>query len=522
MSAQPPMPPNPDPSSDRTQGPYGPPGAQIPQGQPGPYGPPQGQQGPPPRSGDRVPRKAWLAIIGGVAVLGLLLGLLFAVTSSGGPSIENDDGKIVNAEGFLRTAERDWRSSLPTEGVEIADGAGCFFVLNDEELITGQIACGGARRIGAGDGEVWDVATFTVEENDGDQEAAGLTFTESGVVRPKGQLVAANGDEAPEALDDVEAPPLPAAEAGAVLAQVPTDIALTDEQEPGEAGKVITPGGVVTVSSVAATSSYTVEGEDGSLEAFGPAEGEEFRVVSYSFAENEDPESTPPAVTLGLESGGQLKEIVDLSNPEDYGTEGAEPRVLVSVPADDPEASLVVSSAGHDQHVDLATGERKPDPVADTYYRKVTRQDVAKSLRFAPHKFTDTHGTPHRMNVTVDVDAVELTPYVPEAVGNQGWAEEGKAWLVIHYAWKTESDWLFALLGKELHSWQAAIGKRSLGQAKVRPADGVDDLTAVIAVPADTDQVTISAAVKATLSGLDVNGGFANFPAESFDVRFPK
>ncbi|WP_109507471.1 hypothetical protein [Nocardioides speluncae] len=470
-----------------------------------------------------MPRKAWLAIIGGVAVLGLLLGLLFAVSSGGGPAIENDDGKIVNAEEFLRAAERDWRSSLPTDGVKIADGAGCFFVLDDDDLITGQIACGGARRISAGDGQVWDVGTFTVEESDGDQEAAGLAFTEAGVVRPDGQLVNADGDEAAEALDDVEAPPLPAAEAGTALPQAPAGLELTDQTEPGDAGIVITPGGTLTVSSVASTATYTVEGEDGSLEAFAPAEGEEFRVVSYEFTESQDVESTPPPVTLSLESGGQVKQIIDLSNPSEAGVEpGTPPQLLVSVPADDPETALAVSSAGHDQQVDLTTGERRPDAVADTYYRKVTRQDVAKSLRFQPQPFTDTHDTPHRMNVTVDVDAVELVPYVPEELGNQGWADEGKAWLVVHYTWGIKADWLFASLTKELHTWQAAVGKRSLGKAQVRPGDGIDDLVAVIEVPADTDQVTISAAVKATITGLDVNKRFANFPAESFDVGFPQ
>lgn len=466
-----------------------------------------------------MPRKAWIAIIGGVAVLGLLLGLLFAVSSSGGPSIENDEGKIVNAEDFLRAAEREWRSSLPTDGVKIADGAGCFFVLDDDDLITGQIACGGARRIGAADGKVWDVATFSVEENDGDQEAEALTFTESGVARPGGQLVNADGDEAAEELDEVKAPPLPSAEAGAVLPTVPADIALTDEKSPGDAGKVITPGGVVTIGGVASAASYTITGDDGTVEAYQPADGEEFRVVSYSFARDENLEGLPPAVTLGIESGGQVKEVIDLSSSD---VSDGEPRVLVSVPADDPEATLLVSSAGHDQHVDLATGERKPDPVADTYYRKVTRQDVAKSLRYKAQPFTVDGSPGRRMSVTIDVDAVDLTPYVPEEFGNQGWADDGKAWLVVHYAAKSSSNWTFAYLTNEVHTWVVRDGKKALGQVKVQPTDGHSDMAAVIEVPATFDKATLSPSVKAKISGLDVTERFANYSGESLNVGFPK
>src|SRR5699024_10969302 len=390
---------------------------------------------------DRKP--LWIA--GGViGALLLAAVIVLGVRLLGGSAIQTAEGDVDNAEEFLATVTQDWTSSLPQEHITLSDDPQCYYILDDESLITEEIACGGARRAAVPDGAVWDLWEFTAwRDSDGTITAADASPTEQSITRPPGTLVDASGDEAPDGIADLEAPPLPHAEAGVILPEVAGDLSLVDEVKPGDAGTVITPAGTLTISSIA-----TVETVDASVldqadsdeaaSVFQAAEGEEFRVVEYDF----EPSETPAGAALTLSHAGQQDQIAQLVESDRglFAPEATQGRFLASVPTDG-EAQLVVSSAGHDQSIDLSTGERVKDPVAHTYYRAVTQQDINTTISHEDkHIEIKDADAPEAVATELTVSSAQSTPYAPEDSGAQGWADEGQAWLLLHFTNSAEVD----------------------------------------------------------------------------------
>src|SRR5699024_12489134 len=95
------------------------------------------------------------------------------------------------------------------------------------------------------------------------------------------------------------------------------------------------------------------------------AEGAGRRAGGLSYAPEEDDarayDDGPPPTDLSIRAGGSQTHLAELDLEDST-------RILVSVPQDG-SAALVVSSEGHDQLVDLLTGERQDDDVAAAYYR---------------------------------------------------------------------------------------------------------------------------------------------------------
>lgn len=447
-----------------------------------------------------------------------------ALTLSGcGSSIKNETGGITNAKEFLTAVTQEWKASLPTANITTSEKPGCYYILGKDDYVTGAIACGGARRAGAGEGQVWDTYSFTVlEDGDGKQSATNAEPSETGMERPPGKLVNADGDEAPQEADKLKAPPLPKAASGLIVNEAPAELTLEDSVAPGDAGRVITPGGTVTITAVATAPSLATEGLDdedpeGSPPLLGPATGETFRVIDFSYVGSENPDAPP--MTLTLSSSGKRTQVTELAASGGWGgPEKGEQRILVSVPTDG-DAELLVSAAGHDQVVELATGKRKADPGTDTFYRRVTRQDLNKPLDFGSRAVNiDKYADDEEVTTALTVRSAELTPYV---AGEKGWAAPGKAWLLVTLTNSAEMSCCGGVEGGTVTV--KAAGKTIAGTTKATWEDSYDStIYAAIEVPADMTaaSLTISQRVEVQAYGND-QPVFADFGSKTVDVAFP-
>lgn len=249
-------------------------------------------------------------------------------------------------------------------------------------------------------------------------------------------------------------PQLPEAEAGLVVADISQEAAVLDTLRP-ENNEIITPAGTLTVQEVEIVESVAATEVDADAGAeqdeLGPAAGEAFRILNFSFAPDERTQGYGDDVLdveadLALNAGGQQQHLSDLDDEEDY-------RTLVSVPQDDG-AQLVVSSQGHDQYIDVLTGERTAEAqdAAATYYRDITSQDLNHAFPIPSDgiPIERTAGSAEQDDAPVDyslrINSAELTAWSPE----DGWAAPGEGWLAIDWSYDIESDLAFYTVSGEL------------------------------------------------------------------------
>src|SRR5699024_706451 len=192
--------------------------------------------------------------------------------------------------------------------------------------------------------------------------------------------------------------------------------------------------------------------EDGEELDFAAAEGEVLRALDLSFAPEDDDDLAyddgPPPTDLSIRAGGSQTHLAELDlaastrilvapPPRDLSTRpgGWQPhlaeldledstRILVSVPQDG-SAALVVSSEGHDQLVDLLTGERQDDDVAAAYYRADRVQEPHHTFPVSVEPFPVLYdGEPDDdIDATVSFQATTLT--LTAWTEETGWAEPG-------------------------------------------------------------------------------------------------
>lgn len=470
----------------------------------------------------RNPRRSKLfgaTLTGGVAVM---------LTSCGGGNVSGLD----NAEDFLDEATEAWLESLPSDNMAIHDDAGCFLVVDADEEVTGELACGGARSLFAEDGEVWDTTTFDYsEDSDGDVLAEFdeniLSAAQMEVPRPEANVVDADGNEAPSALDEVEAPSQPQADGGLVVTPTPdsqngegtdsvTGSLLGDEFSRGtyaggedsspERSEIITPAGTITVEALGSAETVTVDGvpgqrgvpEDESAVPHAPADGETFTYLWTSFQENELPEAPENDAYLDLGD-----EQIDLSSLEGGG--------LVSVP--DSGADLVVTT-GEDieQRYDLTTGVRESDPITDGFYIENRYQPEAGiTLDFPDFEDTltedDVNSPSQAGDLTISTEAT-IDSYSINAWNPQmGWADEGEAWLEVNWEADVSRDG-DAGAGyyranddqPSVVNWDITVDDQTIEESyeSTDPGrNGGDSFgeVSVIAIPADFESISVSAEI---------------------------
>ncbi|WP_170922555.1 hypothetical protein [Nesterenkonia sp. PF2B19] len=490
----------------------------------------------------------------GAASLALVLSGCGGLTGSGGPTTEDGD-PLENAAEFLQQASAEWEESRPTQNVEVSEDAGCFFVLGEDEDVTGELACGGVRTSTAQEGEVWDIGTFEIRPNsDSEMEArlpegwtAGL---ERGRTRPEGPVVDADGDEAPDSIDALAAPPMPQTDSGFILSgeSLPGDLVQPGDEQvsPGDDGLVMTPGGRVTITSVATLETVPVAGaptheegmedhldgdtDDGDIgvsldgEPHAPADGETFVFVEYDYQPTERPgEDETSTAALALNAGGQQRTLAEFG--EDDGWSGPSEQsgsFLASVPEDD--AHLVVSSAGRDQVVDLPEGQREADPVTRAYYRDVTQQDTNHEFSIADQPFA-LDERDYEASMYLSLQSAWLTAY-SEVGGADGWAEEDEAWLLLEFDAILDSD-DFNPRFKELTPSLTVTDGAGETYSASRTID-IDTRTwnstywMAVAMPADVTEVTLSQTFETRVEDWDDNIATLTLETDSSTVDFPQ
>lgn len=112
--------------------------------------------------------------------------------------------------------------------------------------------------------------------------------------------------------------------------------------------------------------------------------------------------------------------------------------MLISAPQDS-STQFVIASEGHDQRIDVLTGERIVDPQdpAAAYYREVTVQDLNHAFQIDDRNIAvSTVRGSDEIPLSQDprINTVTLTAWTEES----GWADEGQAWLLVD--WELELD----------------------------------------------------------------------------------
>ena len=238
-------------------------------------------------------------------------------------------------------------------------------------------------------------------------------------------------------------------EPGFVYDDISKNVTSTANLRP-ENDQVVVPNGTLTINSVQEVS--TVKGEDlglGTVDGgYGAPEGEALRVVDVSFAPNEEfPDSDAPTSDLSIEVGGAQEHLYTLDGEQDH-------RILVSA-AEDGTTQLIVSSEGHEQQVDVLTGERADDDVAAAYYLSTPRQEPHHEFPIESDRFPTKSTTGPDEDVTTaysfQVDSATLSAWTAE----DGWAEPDQAWLVVD--WKYEVTAEHSIISGRIDRFDAAL-----------------------------------------------------------------
>lgn len=484
--------------------------------------------------------------------------------------IRTADGDTVeNAAQFLAEATEQWEETIPSENVEISDDAGCFFAVDDDDAVTGDLACGGVRTTTAEDGEVWDIGEFEVRENSDNEMNAQVSESwlegaARGVQRPDTRLVDAEGEAAPANIDELAAPPMPQTDSGLSLSGdvLPQDLVQPDDDQasPGADGEVITPAGSIQLESVATLETIPVRAEassdedaddavddpaadngedvdtdDGDIavdlegEPHAPAAGETFLLLDYSFTPHQESDSGWGAdeqesytASLALNDGGAQQTLAHFGEHEGFGEQSPESgQLLVSVAEDD--AFLVVSSSGEDQEISLPSGERGENDVTLGYYRDVTEQDENHEFDISDQSVT-VNDDDYEVSLYLNLQRAQLTAFTEEG-GGDGWAEPDMAWLILEFDAVLDQDsfWGRFLEFSPTVEVTDESGETHSSSQTIDVGSGSwnDSYLMAVQVPADAEELSFTQTVESRLEDSDDIASL-EFTAESYELSFPQ
>lgn len=331
-----------------------------------------------------------------------------------------------------------------------------------------------------------------------------------------------------EAADDVER-----VEPGFVYDDISKDVTATETIRP-ENAEIITPSGTLTINSVQEVAAVApteigldaVDGDDGEPRDYGAAEGESLRIVDVSYMPDEEfPADDAPTTELSIEVGGAQEHLSTLDDQQDH-------RILVSA-AQDGSAQLIVSSEGHDQAVDVLTGERADDEVAAAYYLPTTRQEPHHTFPIDDGALPTKSGTTPEEDVTTtysfQIDAATLTAWT----ASDGWADPGQAWLVVDWTYTVTAA--HPVISGRIDRFDAALEVTAgdeVAEDTVHDEDKGGDVTGAkstsVAVPIETTDVALSVSGGAEIdmysgSGLEMAGSTAvEFSSDPLEISFPR
>lgn len=332
-------------------------------------------------------------------------------------------------------------------------------------------------------------------------------------------------------------PELPQTEPGFIYEELSQEVSVTDTQRPDN-GEVITPTGTLSIDEIQTIE--TVPAETVNLDSvyddseaggnpldYAAAEGEVFQVVNFTFTPHQD-RSHDTSTDLSLHDGASQTHLHELDVDQSH-------RILISVPEQD-SSQLVVSSDGHDQFVDLLTGERNDDDeIAAGYYREVTQQDLNHTFQIDtdPVEVVDTDGRRDPDNIPlnyhVHASSIQLTAWTEE----DGWASAGEAWLVADWDFGVErgGDTSSARVEEVNLTFAVDAGGEVAEEEYYEDStmSSHDEVTLYAAVPIDTTSVELSASGSGAIdlgsflprSYSIAGSNVRKFATEPLEVSFP-
>lgn len=344
-------------------------------------------------------------------------------------------------------------------------------------------------------------------------EAAEVTPSQAPTTtEPTESATPTESDAVTETVDVTTAPP-PQAEAGLLIPNAGETLANTGAPPlartvatPVGAGTFGTPAGTLEIRAVDTTEVLPGALLVGGVEpTYAPAEGEEFFVFDINFVPTEDDQ--PPAAELHLSSEGAKRLVTELKPGEST--------FVASLPTGADGAQLLVSSDGHDQVFEIATGERLPDPLTDVYLRPVTAQDLTEVLSFGPTA-VGTEG--EEFTGEIRMRSARITPYVPPRIGSQGWAEPGSMWLILDLETSYDSTARGWSEKNATLSWTVEGAEEFVQEGRLW-SPSTDET--VVSIPADSESIAVEIANRLEASVLGDGRHTADLGSQSFTLSFP-
>lgn len=347
------------------------------------------------------------------------------------------------------------------------------------------------------------------------------------------------GGDAP-APSEAAAPDLPQLEAGFVFEEFTKDITVAGTLQP-QNSTIITPTGTLSIEGVQEIASVPADvleleaetDEDGEELEFGAAQGEVLRALDLTFTpSSDDPYGEGagiPATDLSIRAGGSQTHLAELGR-------SYENRVLLSVP-EDGSAVLVISCDGHDQLVDLLTGERQEDDVAAAFYLDGRVQEPHHTFPVSVDPFPVLYGGDDDRDITSEVTLKAVGLSLTAWTEQTGWAEAGGALLVLDWtsAVSIISD-LPGIVRTEGYTVTASVtagdetATDEIRSEKIPfgPTNKKETSTLVVPVPVGTTTATVSVSGNFAIN-LDaapgsyemVGSGDREFSSDELTVEFP-
>lgn len=312
-------------------------------------------------------------------------------------------------------------------------------------------------------------------------------------------------DEDTEAAAPSPSPPI-TADSGFIADATGTELPSESNTASGTNSTITTPSGQIDVEGLAdvnAIPKALVEGgssattpEGGEEEWALPAEGEVFRVVKVQASPEEAGAGAEPTDGTGSENEPVMGFEADRQPLGNVDMPEGEAVYVVSIPQYG-EAFLTVTEAGKTQKVNLADGERDENTAAAGYYREDA--DPGDPIKLPGVKATGSIGlngeTKKKATLApvLALSEVAFSGWTPE----DGWAEDGKAWLTLNGIADLDVSGDKVLRGKATIDVDLSIDGKDVGSVpvKLEKSGGTREtraeFTKTIEVPCDAKTLAV-------------------------------
>ena len=349
---------------------------------------------------------------------------VLSLTACSAEKFTFNGSEVKETDKSLQRIDDQWRSTV-TQGapVNVHDDARCFFQ-TAESAIAPQAICGPVHFLGD-DESTWMSTALSFQ---GTSLVADGEFSSGASFSPGTSTFGLKNSKPADGTELSEPPATRAVSLGEIL-----DVTSPGLQTREEGTLLRTPDLALSVNGVDlskrvgdATDRVSTEGGmfvslSMNVKAISPDSTEEFAEDGSA-----DLQKTKSEVTLRTHIGGKAIEYPLKSVPSGS--------FAVAVEGDPDRYELVLTYAGEEQTIDLATLERTP-AVGAAYYDEIANK---LEVEYGPTMGRDllNHGRVEspdkdpkwKLSVTYDLSSTERTAFYPEL----GWAPKDKAWIIVN------------------------------------------------------------------------------------------